>query len=108
MSQLSTPRPSSPSRSLLDASSTIDDLTRSFVDYSPVSTPEPPLHIPGCKCNTEDSEYTEAWLAVKAKLESRLVLSAGMSPYLHARARPAQADHAQRLDRPCYRDMRRM
>ncbi|KAI0248670.1 hypothetical protein BJV78DRAFT_1284572 [Lactifluus subvellereus] len=76
MSQTSTPGPSSPSRSLLDASTAIDHLTRSLSDYSRVSTPEPPPHVPRCECHTEDSEYTKAWLAVKAKLETRLVLSA--------------------------------
>ena len=75
MSQGSTPAANSPlSRSFVDASTAIDDLTRSLVDYSRVSTPEPPSHPA-----TEDSEYTRAWLAVKAKLESRLVLSAGAS-----------------------------
>lgn len=78
MSQDSTPGPSSPSsRSYLDASSAIDDLTRSLTDYSRVSTPEPPSHASDCSCNTNDSEYTKAWMAVKTKLESRLVLSAG-------------------------------
>lgn len=77
MSQRSTPATASPlSRSFLDANTAIDDLTRSLADYSRVSTPEPPSHLPGCECNAEDSEYTKAWLAVKAKLESRLVLSA--------------------------------
>ncbi|KAH9960468.1 hypothetical protein BC827DRAFT_1207953 [Russula dissimulans] len=77
MSQLSTPPSNSPlSRSFLDASTAIDDLTRSLSDYSRISTPEPPSHLPVCECNAEDSEYTKAWLAVKAKLESRLVLSA--------------------------------
>ncbi|KAH9998330.1 hypothetical protein BJV77DRAFT_1064847 [Russula vinacea] len=77
MSQRSTPATVSPlSRSFLDASTAVDDLTRSLADYSRVSTPEPPPHLPGCECNTEHSEYTRAWLAVKAKLESRLVLSA--------------------------------
>jgi hypothetical protein len=80
MSQRSTPATVSPlSRSFLDASTAIDDLTRSLADYSRVSTPEPPSHLPRCECNTEESEYTRAWLAVKAKLESRLVLSAGAS-----------------------------
>lgn len=75
---MSTPATGSPlSRSFIDASSAIDDLTRSLVDYSRVSTPEPSSHLPRCQCDTEDSEYTRAWLAVKAKLESRLVLSAG-------------------------------
>jgi hypothetical protein len=80
MSHKSTPATVSPlSRSFLDANTAVDDLTRSLADYSRVSTPEPPSHLPGCKCNAEDSEYTRAWLAVKAKLENRLVLSAGAS-----------------------------
>ena len=80
MSQRSTPATVSPlSRSFLDANTAVDDLTRSLADYSRVSTPEPPSHLPGCECNAEDNEYTRAWLAVKAKLESRLVLSAGVS-----------------------------
>ena len=80
MSQRSTPATVSPlSRSFLDANTAVDDLTRSLADYSRVSTPEPPSHLQGCECNADDSEYTRAWLAVKAKLESRLVLSAGVS-----------------------------
>ena len=80
MSHLSTPATVSPlSRSFLDANTAVDDLTHSLADYSRVSTPEPPSHLPGCECNADDSEYTRAWLAVKAKLESRLVLSAGVS-----------------------------
>jgi len=96
MSQGSTPATNSPlSRSFIDASTAIDDLTRSLVDYSRVSTPEPPSHLAGCQCSTEESEYSKAWLAVKAKLESRLVLSAGAScnprPYGHT---PIQIDRA--------------
>jgi hypothetical protein len=107
MSHRSTPATVSPlSRSFLDASTAIDDLTRSLADYSRVSTPEPPSHLPRCECDTEDSEYTRAWLAVKAKLESRLVLSAGASyvPWFH----PILTDHAKRLGKPCYRDTKHM
>jgi hypothetical protein len=102
---MSTTAPDSPSHSFLDASTAIDDLTRSLADYSPISTPEPPSHLPGCECNTEDGEYTKAWLALKAKLESRLVLSAGT--FFKPRYR-ARVDDAQRLGRPCYRDMKPM
>ena len=104
---MSTPATVSPlSRSFLDASTAIDDLTRSLADYSRVSTPDPPPHLPGCECNTEDSEYTRAWLAVKAKLESRLILSAGASynPWFH----PILTDHAKRLGKPCYKGTRHM
>lgn len=87
-----TPASSSPlSSSFLDASTAIDDLTPSLADYSRVSTPEPPSHRAGCECDAEDSEYTKAWLAVKAKLESRLVLSAGVS-YTWSHLTQAQAD----------------
>jgi hypothetical protein len=64
----------SPSRgSLYDATTTVDDLTRSLSGFSRVATPEPP------DGDEHDSEHTRAWLAVKSKLESRLVLSAGAS-----------------------------
>lgn len=104
MSQESTPGPSSPSHSFLDASSAIDDVTRSFTDYSRIQTPDLPSHVSDCNCNTDDTEYTKAWMAVKAKLESRLVLSAGAS---HTALAPllANADHSQRLAKPCYGDM---
>ncbi|KAI0040645.1 hypothetical protein FA95DRAFT_1527426 [Auriscalpium vulgare] len=67
--------PASPSRSLYDATTAIDDLTRSLADFSRVATPEP-LNDTGCCCSSEDCAYTKAWVAVKSKLESRLVLSA--------------------------------
>ncbi|KAI0065860.1 hypothetical protein BV25DRAFT_1797971 [Artomyces pyxidatus] len=67
--------PGSPSRSLYDATTAIDDLTRSLANFSRVATPEP-VNASGCCCAAEDCEYTKAWLAVKSKLESRLVLSA--------------------------------
>jgi hypothetical protein len=104
MSQDSTPGPSSPSsRSYLDASSAIDDLTRSLTDYSRVSTPEPPPHASGCNCNTDDSEYTKAWMAVKTKLESRLVLSAEVGQALLRRheayvRRIQDAEHANKRE----------
>lgn len=106
MSQESTPGPSSPSsRSFLDASSAIDDLTHSLTDYSRVSTPEPPSHASGCNCNTNDSEYTKAWMAVKTKLETRLVLSAGVLHISLAHIWPMPTN-SQRLGKPCYGGMR--
>ncbi|KAH8982398.1 hypothetical protein EDB92DRAFT_1952297 [Lactarius akahatsu] len=104
MSQDSTPGPSSPSsRSFLDASSAIDDLTHSLTDYSRVSTPEPPSHASGCNCNTDDSEYTKAWMAVKTKLENRLVLSAEVGQALLRRhetyvRRMQAAEHVNELE----------
>ncbi|KAH9071636.1 hypothetical protein EDB83DRAFT_261870 [Lactarius deliciosus] len=96
MSQDSTPGPSSPSsRSFLDASSAIDDLTHSLTDYSRVSTPEPPSHASGCNCNTDVGEYTKAWMAVKTKLENRLVLSAGAlhTALAHTWSTPTNSHH---------------
>ncbi|KAH9030142.1 hypothetical protein EDB85DRAFT_2290610 [Lactarius pseudohatsudake] len=104
MSQDSTPGPSSPSsRSFLDASSAVDDLTHSLTDYSRVSTPEPPSHASGCNCNTDDSEYTKAWMAVKTKLENRLVLSAEVGQALLRRhetyvRRMQAAEHVNELE----------
>ncbi|KZV75370.1 hypothetical protein PENSPDRAFT_624479 [Peniophora sp. CONT] len=65
----STPPPDSPSRnSLYVATANVEDLARSLHGFSRASTPEPGDDV--------DPEYTKAWLAVKSKLESRLVLSA--------------------------------
>ncbi|KAH9048949.1 hypothetical protein EDB84DRAFT_1261589 [Lactarius hengduanensis] len=99
MSQDSTPGPSSPSsRSFLDASSAVDDLTHSLTDYSRVSTPEPPSHASGCNCNIDDSEYTKAWMAVKTKLENRLVLSAEVGQALLRRHETYAAEHVNELE----------
>ncbi|KAI9467291.1 hypothetical protein BJY52DRAFT_1220021 [Lactarius psammicola] len=106
MSQESTPAPSSPlSRSFIDASSAIDDLTHSLTDYSRVSTPEPPTHASGCNCNTDDTEYTKAWMAVKTKLETRLVLSAEVGQALLRRhetyvRRMQAAEHVNEQEHP--------
>ncbi|TFY62856.1 hypothetical protein EVG20_g6548 [Dentipellis fragilis] len=61
--------------SLYDATSAIDELTRSLADSSRVSTPEEPSAL-RCCCGRDECEHTQAWRALKAKLESRLVLSA--------------------------------
>lgn len=67
--------PDSPS-SLRNATATIDDLTLALSDFSRAHSPEPP-NVSTCCCGREDCETTQAWCAFKAKLESRLVLSAG-------------------------------
>ncbi|KAA1466680.1 hypothetical protein DENSPDRAFT_49152 [Dentipellis sp. KUC8613] len=68
--------PDSPmTSSLYDATSAIDELTRSLADSSRVSTPEEPSAL-RCCCGRDECEHTQAWRALKAKLESRLVLSA--------------------------------
>ncbi|KAH8096625.1 hypothetical protein BXZ70DRAFT_945422 [Cristinia sonorae] len=61
--------------SLRDATATIDDLTRALANFSRARSPEP-LEIATCCCGREECETSKAWATVKAKLESRLVLSA--------------------------------
>ncbi|KAI0920845.1 hypothetical protein AcW1_004995 [Taiwanofungus camphoratus] len=70
------PTPDSPlSNSLRHATNTIDDLTLALTNFSRMSSPEPP-NITTCCCGREECETSKAWLAFKAKMESRLVLSA--------------------------------
>lgn len=64
--------------SLYHATSTIDDLTLALTNVSRVPSPEPLRQI-CCCCGSEECEVTQAWLALKSRLESRLVLSAGES-----------------------------
>ena len=45
-------------------------------NFSRVPSPEPP-NVSTCCCGREDCESSRAWATCKAKLESRLVLSAG-------------------------------
>ena len=71
----------SPLASSLDhATSTIDDLTLALTNFSRVPSPELQRQI-CCCCGSEECDATKAWLALKSKLESRLVLSAGESEY---------------------------
>lgn len=71
--------PDSPlANSLYHATSTIDDLTLALTNFSRVPSPEPQRQI-CCCCGSEECDTTKAWLALKSKLESRLVLSAGES-----------------------------
>jgi hypothetical protein len=69
----SSPRPGS----LYHATTTVDDLTLALTNYSRVPSPEPPPPLTCC-CGSEDCEYTKGWLEFKSKLESRLILSAGV------------------------------
>ncbi|KAF9238792.1 hypothetical protein BU15DRAFT_75015 [Melanogaster broomeanus] len=69
-------RPATPdSSSLYHATGTIDDLTHALTNFSRVPSPEPQIQI-CCCCGSEDCEATKSWLALKSKLESRLILSA--------------------------------
>ncbi|KAJ7461929.1 hypothetical protein FB451DRAFT_475703 [Mycena latifolia] len=61
--------------SLYDATTTIDDLTQALENVSRVPSPEPPALF-FCCCGRDDCENVQAWLATKARLESRLTLSA--------------------------------
>ncbi|KAJ7098587.1 hypothetical protein B0H15DRAFT_821313 [Mycena belliarum] len=78
LAQRRTPTPDSPLTnrdSLYDATTTIDDLTQALENVSRVPSPEPPS-IFFCCCGRDDCENVQAWLAMKARLESRLTLSA--------------------------------
>ncbi len=78
-SSLSRPlTPESPLASSLNhATSTIDDLTVALANFSRVPSPEPSLMM--CCCGRDDCENANAWFSMKSKLESRLILSAGMA-----------------------------
>ncbi|KAJ7265355.1 hypothetical protein B0H12DRAFT_1100459 [Mycena haematopus] len=72
------PTPDSPLTnrdSLYDVTTTIDDLTQALGNASRVPSPEPP-GLFSCCCGQDDCENVQAWLATKARLESRLTLSA--------------------------------
>ncbi|KAF9226730.1 hypothetical protein BS17DRAFT_500792 [Gyrodon lividus] len=72
-------RPATPdstiASSLYHATSTIDDLTLALTNFSRVPSPEPQRQI-YCCCGNDECEATKSWLALKSKLESRLILSA--------------------------------
>ncbi|KAJ6540092.1 hypothetical protein B0H10DRAFT_1416525 [Mycena sp. CBHHK59/15] len=77
-SQHRPPTPDSPLTnrdSLYDATTTIDDLTQALENVSRVPSPEPPALF-FCCCGRDDCENVRAWLGMKARLESRLTLSA--------------------------------
>ena len=63
--------------SLHRATTTIDELTQTLTSVSRLSSPEPENSSCTCCCGKEECETSKAWEEVKAKLESRLVLSAG-------------------------------
>ncbi|OCH94494.1 hypothetical protein OBBRIDRAFT_884689 [Obba rivulosa] len=72
-------RPASPdsimTNSLHQATGAIDDLTVALSNLSGTSTPEP-HDVTTCCCGREECEASQAWTSHKAKMESRLVLSA--------------------------------
>jgi hypothetical protein len=85
MNGLSPSRPATPhsplTSSLYHATSTIDDLTAALANFSRVPSPEP-LEAVTCCCKQDDCENLKAWLELKSRLGSRLILSAGSDRYL--------------------------
>ncbi|KAH0839793.1 hypothetical protein J3R83DRAFT_738 [Lanmaoa asiatica] len=89
--------PDSPlASSLYHATSTIDDLTLALTNFSRVPSPEPQRQI-CCCCGAEECDTTTAWLALKSKLESRLVLSAEVGSALLQRHEAYVRRHEVRL-----------
>ena len=62
--------------SLYHATSTIDDLTTALANFSRVPSAEPPSTVACCR-GKENWENLKSWLALKSRLASRLILSAG-------------------------------
>ncbi|KNZ78618.1 hypothetical protein J132_11059 [Termitomyces sp. J132] len=94
-------RPTSPeslmNNSLHNANSTIDDLTLALANFSTVSSPELD-RILTCCCGKENCENARAWSELKARLESRLILSAEVGQALLQR----HETYVRRHDvRPC-------
>lgn len=92
------PRPSS----LYHATTTINDLTLALANFSRVPSPEPPAGLECC-CGVEHCTNLNAWLELKSRLESRLILSAGEDGLLAIRV----AHIPQKWVRLYYSGMRR-
>ncbi|KAF8497341.1 hypothetical protein JB92DRAFT_3125710 [Gautieria morchelliformis] len=69
----SSSRASTPESPLAKAATTIDDLTAALSNFSRAPTPDPAII---CCCRRDDCESSCSWASFRAKLESRLVLSA--------------------------------
>jgi hypothetical protein len=71
--------PSSPlARSLDLSSSTFDELRNALSEVNSASTETDT--VVRCCCGREDCHNTVSWLAVRAKLEHRIFLTAGVPP----------------------------
>lgn len=105
---LSISRPTTPETPLTSslhlATSTMDDLTVALANFSKIPSPEPPSALVCC-CGEEGCENNTSWLAMKSRLESRLILSAGRFFVLF---RCCYLDPHQRSGRLCYSGMRHM
>jgi hypothetical protein len=76
-SSSASPPPSPMATSLIRASASVDELTFALEGFSRAQTPEPPQALSCCgNHDPEECAHLRAWTAVKAKLESRLILSA--------------------------------
>ncbi|KAF9480191.1 hypothetical protein BDN70DRAFT_877945 [Pholiota conissans] len=77
--EITSSRPMTPlsplTNNLHNATSTIDDLTAALANFSRVPSPDP-LETLTCCCGKDDCENLKAWLELKSRLASRLVLSA--------------------------------
>jgi hypothetical protein len=69
------PTPESPT-GLRKANATIDDLTAALANFTNTAFFEP-VEVTRCCCEKDTCENSLRWAAYKAKLEERLVLSAG-------------------------------
>jgi hypothetical protein len=81
MAQMRASSPSSPTTpSLYRANASVDELTSALEGFSRAQTPELPTALACCgRHYVSECEHLQAWLAVKTKLESRLILSARAS-----------------------------
>ncbi|KAG6861952.1 hypothetical protein C0995_009136 [Termitomyces sp. Mi166 len=95
--QVPTSRPISPESYMTNnVNSTIDDLTLALANFSRVPSPEPD-RILICCCGKEDCENARAWSELKARLESRLILSAEVGQALLQRHEAYVRRHDVRL-----------
>lgn len=93
--------------SLRIATSTVNDLTTAIANFSRIPSPEPSAAL-GCCCKQEECDNAKSWLALKSRLESRLILSAGACLHPLCPSRRLTCFPAQRLGKLYCKDMRRM
>jgi hypothetical protein len=87
--------------SLVKANASVDELEHALAGFSRAHSPEPAQALACCGAHDQDQcAHLRAWTAVKARLESRLTLSARACapPAIGA---PRLTDGAQRSDRRC-------
>ncbi|KAG6854443.1 hypothetical protein C0991_006522 [Blastosporella zonata] len=77
------------------ANTTIDDLTLALANFSRIPSPEPTRRL-SCCCGKEDCENASTWSELKARLESRLILSAEVGQALLQRHEAYVRQHESR------------